>query len=149
MICHAPWSRIFSDLVLSKGSNWPRENKKWVPYDRKHLVYMLCKNVLQYSQNASCPFGQTGSLERGRQSIAIATKKKYIWSSHVQGVRLLFNQIWLFWNNMTEFLSHVDANRQCSRYLHWEYNFKTRQTNKKKSLLNSFNFLEFAKAAYC
>lgn len=38
---------------------------------------MLHKNVLQYSQNGSWPFGQTESLKSGRQRIAIAMKKKY------------------------------------------------------------------------
>lgn len=60
MFCYAPCSCISTDLLLSKGSKCSRENNKktyTVPYNRKDL-YVLHNNVLQYSQNGSCPFGQ-------------------------------------------------------------------------------------------
>lgn len=148
MFCYAPCSGTFTDLLLSKVSNWSGENNKKT--SQCHVIeniLFMCSTIM--CCNIPNMAALDSSLWRGRKYSHSQKKKNlYLIKSYTK-VPFLFNQIKLCWNNMTEFLPHVDANRQCSRYLHREYHFKTRQTNKKKSLLNSFDFLEFAKAAYC
>lgn len=89
----------------------------------KDEFYMIEDILFVYSVKMCCNIPKLAAAPFDRQTKE-KTEYRHSHRSNIfvqvmyQELPLLFNQIQLFLNNMTEFLPHVNVNRQCSRYLH-------------------------------
>lgn len=85
---------------------------------------MIKDILIIYSVKTCCNIPKLAALPFDRQTEEEKAEYTHSHRSSIfvqvmyQELPFLFNQIQLFLNNMTEFLPHVNVNRQCSRYLH-------------------------------